>query len=329
MTPHFLGIDIGGTNTKLGLVTADAELVVRRSIPTEVALGPVCLVERIVELCGVMACDAGVSISDLTALGIGCPGPLSIASGKLISLANMRTFDGFALRSELSGRLSLPAVMDNDANVACWGEFWSGAGRGCSDMVIFTLGTGIGGGIVSDGRLVHGSSDNGAELGHMIIQPGGRRCGCGQVGCLEAHASAGHTAARAIEAAEASRSSSLSDLYRKCGSISCEDVFSHAAAGDQFANELVDSVSAALAGAAVNMLHILEPQIIVLAGGMAQAGEFLRSRVERFYEGFLWSLKAESMRICLGSLGDDAGAIGAAALAIWGADKGELFDAGT
>ena len=162
--------------------------------------------------------------------------------------------------------------------------------------------------------LCHGVDDNAAELGHMIIEPRGRLCTCGQRGCLEAYASATHTAARAREAVESGRSSAMGELLRRDGQLTCKDVFACAEDGDGLANEIVDGTARALAQACVSMRHITEPAMAVFAGGMINAGPMLPERIRGFYEELMWTLKPEPMEICLAQLGAMAGLTGAAGL---------------
>ena len=328
MSDYFVGIDLGGTNSAICLISAEGDIVGRASQPTRVELGPTSFVERVSAAGKKLIEDHHLQPDQVKALGIGSPGPLSISQGKIIKAGNLPGFDDFPLRGEFSKKLQLPAVLDNDANIACWGEYWLGAGRGATDITLFTLGTGIGGGIVSCGELLHGSQDNGAELGHMIIHPGGRLCTCGQLGCLEAYASASHTADRARQALEKNPSSSMRQVLEQNGELTCKDVFEHARNGDKLADEIVDGTARALAHACVNMRHITEPQRVILAGGMTNAGDFLTDRVRRFYEDMMWTLRKEPMEICLAQLGEDAGVIGAAGLARHDYQKKSLYPIG-
>jgi len=324
MGDYFLGIDLGGTNVVTTLLDNSGQMVARDGFATHVDQGPKPLVKRMVASCNKLIEEKSINRSDVKALGIGSPGPLSVVEGKIINAPNLHGFANFPLRAECSGKLGVPAVLDNDANVACWGEFWLGAGKDVTDMVMFTLGTGIGGGIVCQSELVHGSEDNGAELGHTIIVPDGRLCGCGQKGCLEAYASATHTAKRAEEALAEGRKSSLQQLFKDNGSVSCKDVFDHAKAGDPLAIEIVDGTAKAIAQASINMRHITEPQVVVLTGGMIKAGDILTKKVRRFFDEMIWTLKKESLEIRLATLGGDAGCIGAAGLALHAYEKGDL-----
>ncbi|KPK77838.1 MAG: hypothetical protein AMJ79_01940 [Phycisphaerae bacterium SM23_30] len=316
MDACYLGVDLGGTNVVMGLLEGGGRILARKSQPTQAALGPESLVERIAACGAELIGRSKLRADQVKAVGIGSPGPLSIAKGKIITSCNLPGFKDFALRAACSEALGLPALLDNDANAACWGEFWRGAGRDVDDMVLFTLGTGIGGGIVCAGELVHGSGDNAAELGHMIIVPEGRGCTCGQRGCLEAYASANSTVKRALEALAKDRQSSLRQTIKDRGAITSKDIFDQARSGDELALEIVDGTAKALAIACINMNHVTEPQKVVLAGGMIQAGEILISKVRQFYREMIWQADLEPMEICLAELGGDAGIIGAAGLAL-------------
>jgi glucokinase len=315
MTDVLIGIDLGGTNTKIGLFDVELKLVHKTAVATEAERGPDVLVDKIARTVEHVLGKAGHSLRNAIAVGVGAPGPGRYREGILTSPTNMPSFKNVPLRKMVSDRFGKPAVLENDANTACWGEFVLGAGKDVDDMVFFTLGTGIGGGIVSGGKLVHGSADNAAELGHIIIYPDGRLCGCGQRGCVEAYASANSTAARATEAVQAGKSSSLTGLLKQQGEITCKDVFEHAAEGDSLAKEIVDQTAKALAIICINMLHTTEPKQIVFAGGMIAAGQVLLHSIKEHFDAQIWTLKKEPVEIAFATLGEDAGIIGAAALA--------------
>jgi len=255
-----------------------------------------------------------VGISELAAAGIGTPGPADYKAGILYSLANMPGFKDVPVKRMVSEALQCPVGFDNDANVACLGEFVSGAGADVDDMVFFTLGTGIGAGVISDGKLIRGCGGNGGELGHMIVFPDGRLCGCGQRGCVEAYASASSTAARATEQIENGAESSLKAVLEQNGAISCKDVYEHLAGGDVLAKEITETTAKVLGILCVNVLHFTEPERIVFAGGMIGAGEVLLDGIKMNFDEQIWGLKKEMVEICFASLGGDAGVVGAAAL---------------
>ena len=336
MSEIFVGIDLGGTNIKVGCFDSEIKLISKTSTPTNARLGPEAVIDRIArlieELLGPpLRGDANLStdrrpveMRDVAAVGMGCPGPAKYSAGLIESATNLPKFKNVPIRRMLSEKLGKPVVLENDANAACWGEYVIGAGRGVDDMVFFTLGTGIGGGIINGGKLVHGCSGNAAELGHTIIYPDGRRCNCGQKGCVEAYASADSTARRAREAIETGAKTTLKKVLEEKGTITSKDIYEHSAAGDKLAKEITDGTAKALAIVCVNMLHTTEPERIVFAGGMIAAGDVLLNRIKYYFGEQIWSLRKETVQICFATLGEDAGIIGAAALAKQAKDEGNL-----
>jgi glucokinase len=316
MSETFVGIDVGGTNIKIGLFDAELRLLKKTSVTTDADMGPEIVIDKMAQTVRDIIAETGLALEDIVAIGIGTPGPARYSEGIIIRSTNMPKFKNVPICKMLNDRLGAPIVFDNDANVACWGEYAVGAGKGVENMVFFTLGTGIGGGIVNDGELVHGCDENGAELGHTIIYPKGRSCNCGQEGCVEAYASADSTARRATEAIEAGAESSLAKVLAKKGKLTSKDVYEHLAAGDELAEEIADGTAEALAITCVNMLHCTEPARIVFAGGMIAAGDLLLDRIKHFFDSQVWTIKKEDkIEICFATLGEDAGIIGAGALA--------------
>ena len=324
MSEMFVGIDLGGTNIKIGLFDSELKLISKTSVATKVDMGPNVVIDKMAQTTKKLLAEAGFSMQDIVAVGIGTPGPAKYSEGIIIKSTNMPTFKNVPICRMLKERLGAPVVFDNDANVACWGEYAVGAGKGVKDMVFFTLGTGIGGGIISNGELVHGCDENGAELGHMVIYPDGRKCNCGQRGCVEAYASADSTARRAREAIEAGAESRLKKVLDEKGQITSKDVYEHLANGDKLAKEITDGTAKALAITCINMLHTTEPKRIVFAGGMIAAGDVLLNRIKDFFNEHIWTLKKEMVEICFATLGEDAGIIGAAALALHTKQQGKL-----
>ena len=324
MSEIFVGLDVGGTNVKIGLFDSELERISKTSITTEADMGPEVVINNMAQAVKELLAEAGFSLQDIVAIGIGTPGPAKYSEGIIIRSTNMPKFKNVPICKMLNERLGAPVVYDNDANVACWGEYVVGAGKGVKDIVFFTLGTGIGGGIVSNGELVHGCDENGAELGHMIIYPDGRSCNCGQKGCVEAYASADSTARRATEAIEAGAESSLKKVLDEKGKITSKDIYQHLAKGDKLAKEITDGTAEALAITCINMLHTTEPKRIIFTGGMIAAGDVLLNRIKDFFDKHIWTLKKETVEICFATLGEDTGIIGAAALARHAKQQGKL-----
>ncbi len=324
MSRTFVGIDVGGTNVKIGLFDTELKLICKTSVTTDADMGPKIVIDKMAKTVEELMAQAGLTLKDIIAVGIGTPGPAKYSEGIIIKSTNMPKFKNVPICRMLNEKLGVPIVFDNDANVACWGEYAVGAGKGVKDIVFFTLGTGIGGGIVSNGELVHGCDENGAELGHTIIYPDGRLCNCGQKGCVEAYASADSTARRATEAIQSGAKSSLKKVLDQKGKITSKDVYQALASGDKLAKEITDGTAKALAITCINMLHATEPKRIVFAGGMIAAGEVLLNAIKRFFDEHVWTIKKEFVEICFATLGEDAGIIGAAALARHTKQQGKL-----
>ncbi|MHC4396566.1 MAG: ROK family protein [Planctomycetota bacterium] len=323
MREIFVGIDLGGTNVKIGCFDSDLKLVTKTSIPTQLESGPESIVDRTVQAAEKILVEAGLSAENICAAGIGSPGPVDVDAGVVIATSNLR-FTNVPLRQILSDRLGKPAVLENDANVTCWAEHVAGAGKGANDMVLITLGTGVGGGVISNGELVHGLGSNAGEMGHIIIYPDGRLCGCGQKGCVEAYASASSTATRATEAIKGGAQSSLKKLLDEKGEITCKEVYEHVASGDRLAKEITDDTAKALAIVCIVLLHTTGPERVVFFGGMIGAGELLLKPIRKFFDQYIWTINKEKMGLCFATLGDDAGIIGTASLAIHAREQGRL-----
>jgi glucokinase len=311
---YILGIDIGGTNIVIGAVTEDGSRVRGLvSEPTGVPDGPDAVIDRILRMAkGVIEVTrAEDSAADVLGVGIGSPGPLDRKRGVVIFTPNLR-WTNMPVRDRIGSALALPASLDNDANCAMLGEHWVGAARGARNAVCFTIGTGIGGGIVVDGKLVHGASDAAAEIGHITIDVNGRRCGCGNDGCLEAYASGPAIARRALEAIEAGATSSMADIPGGTVSITAQTVFECAAAGDPLADELVRDTARYLGVGIANMLNIMNPEVVVICGGVTRAGDHLFVPLRREVSRRAFKPAVEACRIVPGQLEGTAGVVGAA-----------------
>ena len=310
-----IGIDIGGTNLVVGAVTENGTRVHGLvTEPTGVPDGPDAVIERIVQLAlGVIASTRREDpAAEILGVGIGSPGPLDRKRGLVIFTPNLR-WKNMPLRDRIGSALELPASLDNDANCAMLGEHWVGAAKGAQNAVCFTIGTGIGGGIVMGGELVHGASDAAAEIGHITIEVNGRRCGCGNDGCLEAYASGPAIARRAVEAIEAGAVSGIpalagGDLSR----ITAQTVFEAVAAGDALADELVRDTARYLGVGIANLLNILNPEVVVVCGGVTRAGDHLFTPLRREVARRAFKPAVDACRIVPGALEGRAGVVGAA-----------------
>jgi glucokinase len=308
MSKRYVGVDLGGTNLKLGLVSAEGELLLRHSAATEADRGPDHVLARIADAVRALCDAAPIGIADVSAVGLGAPGPVDWKAGVVVFAPNLSGWRDVPARDRLHQNLDRPVVLENDANAAAYGEFRCGAGRDVRNLVLLTLGTGIGGGIVLDGCLFRGTTDTGAELGHMVIRHGGRKCGCGNRGCLEAYASATAVVARMGERIKAGESSALA-LTRD---FTCRDVFEAAQKGDALAKRIVEETADYLAAGITSILHILNPERVVLTGGMMGAGDEFLNEVRRRVRQSAFERASSTCEICWSTLGGEAGILGAA-----------------
>ena len=303
-----IGIDLGGTNTKGGVLDAAGRLTTRLSIATEAERGFEHVFERIVRLVRDLS---GQSCGDAVGVGLAAPGPLSHATGVIHAAPNLPGWVNIRLAELLSAAVGLPVGLENDANAAAYGEHIAGAGVGCQNMVMLTLGTGVGGGVILGGQLVRGAFESAGEVGHMIVALDGRPCPCGQRGCLERYASAAAIAARARQRIDAGDETVLPEGR----DLDAQDVAEAAGRGDALAREIWEDACRRLAQACVNLTHLINVERIVLGGGLSAAGEALLEPTRRHFEALFWRLTDERPQILTARLGDDAGVIGAAALA--------------
>lgn len=320
---HYLGLDLGGTNIKAGVTDDAGRLLAKVSLPTHADQGPEAVMAALAAAAEQAAAAAKMALPDIAAIGIGSPGPIDFRLGVVISTPNIPGFEQMPLAQRIAERTGRPTSLENDANAAAFAEFWAGAGKDPSirDLIVLTLGTGVGSGIILDGKVLHGSFGVGGEAGHMIVVPEGRPCGCGQKGCLETYASASRTARRAEEALDAGEPSHLRSLYLPGRRpLSSEEVFQAAQAGDPLALRIVDETAAYLGVACVNLCRLFDPQMILFAGGMILAGEFLFHRIRTAFGHTTWSVTPDQVRILPATLGTDAGVIGAAGIA-WDAHQ--------
>jgi glucokinase len=314
--PYTIGIDLGGTNIKGGVCDPQSALVHKSSIDTEADRGSEHVFGRIVALVNQLVADAKISKADVRAVGVGAPGPMSHQKGIIYAAPNLPGWENFPLRSRLAEAVGLPATLENDANAAAYGEFVAGAGKDVSSLVMLTLGTGIGGGVVLDGKLWRGAFDNAGEIGHTIVVADGRRCPCGQCGCLERYSSASAIAERLVEAVRGGAESLLKERVAAGEAIDAGAVAAAASAGDALASRMWDEACLYLGLASVNLQHLLNPERIVLSGGLINAGDQLLIPVRQHFERLTWKIAPDHPQIVLATLGGDAGVVGAAALGL-------------
>ncbi len=319
-----VGLDLGGTFIKAVLIDGDGVLRSEAAIETQAAQGPEHVIGRLHhsarEVCDRASCDMDAVLG----VGLGSPGPLSADLAVVIKSANLPGWQNVPLRERIADLTGRPVAMTNDANAATYGEFWLGAGRGAKHICMLTLGTGIGGGVIVGGELLHGHFGNAGELGHLVVAPGGVRCRCGQRGCLETIASSSYLVENATREARQGASSALSAVLDTKGEIDVPDLLTCAEQGDDVSQRLWADACAAIAAGCVLLHHAFNPQYIVLGGGMAEAKNALLEPVQHEFAELTWKLADDKPEIVLASLGGNAGAIGAAAWFLHCKDRGTL-----
>ena len=314
MAKWCIGIDLGGTFIKV--VALDGGQAPTQTLQLPTPDNPEGVIKQMIAAAQQLMQQHGIRVEDVAGIGIGSPGPLKISEGIVIDMPNIPGMANVPLRDQVCRELSLPGVLENDANAAAFGEYLCGPGRTGQDMVLLTLGTGLGSGIILNGRVLHGSHEAGAEFGHMIVVPNGEPCGCGQRGCLERYCSATYIAQRTTRQIEdCGRESSLKAVLADKGSIDAKDINEARKAGDRLAAEMWDQGAMYLALACVNICRILDPDEIVFGGGMANAGDDLLNPVQEHFQRLHWNLTKPLTKLALAQLGNDAGAIGAAGVA--------------
>lgn len=316
--PWIVGVDIGGTNIVVGLVPVEGGGVAGvRILPTLPERGAMDVVGRAARAVReaveeVSALEEGRG--EVIGMGIGSPGPLDRKTGRVLETPNLG-WRNLPLRDLLSRAAGLPATLDNDANCATYGEWWRGAGQGARVLVGLTLGTGIGGGLVLNGELQRGVSDVAGEFGHMTIDSTGRRCKCGNYGCLEAYASGPAIASRALEGIRAGIPTLLVDLVEgRLEEVTAATVYEAAVKGDPFAVEVMAETARFLGVGVANLVNALNPDVVVIAGGVTRSGAYLFEPLEREVRRRAFPSAVAACRIVPAGLGELAGVVGAAAV---------------
>ena len=316
-----IGIDLGGTNIAAAIVSEDFKIIKKMSVPTLRERDASFIMDDMAQLCRDLCASAGYTLDDIEAIGIASPGVANHTDGVVEYSCNLG-FRKFPICKELSKRLGIENIhVENDANAAAWGEAVAGAAKGSRNSVMITLGTGVGGGVIIDGKVFSGFNYAGAELGHVVIEKDGRPCGCGRCGCWEAYSSAtaliNMTKEKLEECEKAGRKTAMTDIVAKHGKVSGRTAFDGMRAGDEAAHEVVDMYLSYLSCGLTNMINIFQPEVLSIGGGISGEGQALIDmmicviRKEQYGSDFVTHTK-----VCIAELGNDAGLIGAAFLGI-------------
>ena len=309
----YLGIDVGGTKAVVVVAHDEGDILAESRLEHWTRGGWREDLRTLSAECERLVASAGIDKRRIAALGVSSPGPLSVREGRVIETPNLEGWRDVPIVAHLSEALGVPVRLDNDANAATYGEWWLGAGRSVNNLVGVTLGTGIGGGVVLNGEIYHGASDAAAEIGHMTINSTGRKCKCGNYGCLEAYASGPAIALRAIEGLEAGAESILTQMAPHLEDITAETVFEAVVTGDRYASEVVSDTAKFLGTGVANVINLLNPEMVVIAGGVTKAGEHLMVPLRAEVRLRAFKVAEEACRIVPAQLRTTAGVIGAAA----------------
>jgi glucokinase len=320
--PLFVGIDLGGTNIKAALVDDAGRMIAFHTEPTEVARGPEDAAARMGQSVCRLAAAVGLTAADITAVGLGTPGPQDLPSGLMLRPGNFPGWENFPVRDRVASHCGHPVAYANDATAAAFGEFWVGSGREASSLVLLTLGTGIGAGIIIDDLTITGAHSHGAECGHMIVDasPQARSCPCGQPGHLEAYCSATALKNRAAERLAIGGTGSLADAVAAGEPLTPILIGREAATGDPLANELIMELADWLAIGIVTLMHTIDPAVVLLGGAMtfgrdaSPVGRGFLALIDTAVRRRTFPTLARDTVIGFATLGGDAGSIGAAGL---------------
>lgn len=318
MASKIIGIDLGGTSIKFGILTLAGEVQDKWAIPTNILDGGKHIVPDVIDSINHRLDLYHLDKSEFIGIGMGTPGTVDIENGTVKAAYNLNWDEKQEVGTFISKGVGLPFILDNDANVAALGERWVGAGENNPDVVFITLGTGVGGGIIASGNLIHGVAGAAGEIGHLCVEPNdGFECTCGNHGCLETLTSATGIVRLANKFAEEYEGiSSIKSSIDNGEAVTSKDIFVAAESGDSFALTVVDKFAYYLGFACANLGSTLNPDSIVIGGGVSAAGEFLREKVEAYFKKYAFSTVRDTTKIKLAILGNDAGIIGAASLAL-------------
>lgn len=316
MNTYCIGVDIGGTSVKVGMVDSEGNILLKDSVKTLAERDSGSVIKDIGELINSIIAKSKISEKEVVGIGIGCPGAISSGTG-VVDYSNNLGWLNVHLAEELSRYINKPIKVSNDANVAALGETVFGAGRMYDNTILLTLGTGVGGGIIIDNRLYEGNESKGAEVGHMVIVVDGEPCTCGRKGCMEAYCSATALIRETKEAMQKDKASSMWKFSPDIEKVDGRTAFECSKKGDASAIKVVDDYVKYLAEGMLNFANIFRPQAIILGGGVCAQGDYLINKLKEYCKKEHYGYRgAPAFDILVATLGNDAGIIGAASLII-------------
>lgn len=310
-----LGIDLGGTNIVAGVVDDNYNIVATSKVKTNLPRPAEEVIDDMVKAANMAIENAGLKVSDIESMGVGSPGAIDPVHG-VVCYANNLGFNNVPMAKMLKERMGVDFYIENDANAAAYGEYIAGAGRGTNDFIAITLGTGVGGGVIIDGKIYSGSNYAGAELGHTVIAMGGEMCSCGRQGCWEAYASA---TALIRQTKQAMIKYPKSVMWELCGNdinkVDGRTAFDAMRKGDVAGKMVVDKYVEYVAVGVSNNINIFQPEVLCIGGGISKEGDNLIKPIKAFLEGENYARNIEkNTEVKVAELGNDAGIIGAAYL---------------
>lgn len=314
MAKMIVGVDLGGTSIKLALLTNNGEFIDKWEVPTDKSDSGKHIPKTITIAIEEKLKQMDKTKEDIAGIGIGAPGSVRLEDGLIFAAVNLGWVN-FPLKEILENESGIPVIVDNDANIAAVGEMWKGAGNGAKDVVMVTLGTGVGGGVIVNGDVAHGISGSAGEIGHITVQlENGVLCNCGKTGCLETISSATGIARIANEKLQNTTKETILKEMSNDSPITAKDVFEAYSNGDEVAEEIVNHVMRYLALVLAGVGNTLNPENIIIGGGVSNAGEMLLKPLKKYFDEFAFTTVRESTKLSIAKLGNDAGAIGAAYL---------------
>lgn len=315
--PYIIGVDLGGTNVRAAVADKTGKVIGEGREPSLAMEGLDITIAQIIKAIEGGMVSAGVDASQVAGIGMGVPGWHNSREGIVNWSPNFNNWNGVQLLAPIREVIGVPTFMDNDANVAALGEFSFGAGKDVNSLVMFTLGTGVGGGIVLNGRVWRGANDSAAEIGHTIVMPGGSRCSCGRYGCLEGMASQYAIIGRAAKKVQEGRPTVLArDEDWENWSVTPAVIAKAAKDGDQVAIEVMAETGYYVGIGVANMINALNPDMVVIGGGIALAGDVLWEPIHRTVNALALTQSRRVCKIVPAELGDDAGVMGGITLAM-------------
>jgi glucokinase len=312
-----IGVDLGGTKISAALVNNKGDIKEYIKSPTNAQQGKDVVISRIKQTIHQLIEKSEINIDNVLGIGIGAPGPLDARTGIVYAAPNLPGWEGVPICSIIEEEFRIPVILENDANAAAWGEKIFGVARGIKDMICLTLGTGIGGGLIFDGKIYHGNNFGAGEVGHIIVNKDGPACNCGGFGCLETYSSASGIKKRIIDRIRNINKNSSENIYNiDIDNLRLSEVFKKARQGDPLVKDIVEDAIEYLGVGITILVNLLNPKMIVLVGGIANEGDKLLIPVRKFVFDRAMKVMLEDLQIVLGNLEGKAGVLGAAAL-LW------------